>query len=69
MRIRLTHPTPRSRYRAGASGHTDHLGAIVPVKSTGYALCGLRDLLECGEACLGRGGFFAGWIETDHIFV
>jgi hypothetical protein len=26
-------------------------------------------MLESGEALPGRGGFFAGWIETDHIFV
>jgi hypothetical protein len=25
--------------------------------------------LESSEACPGRGGFFAGWMETDHIFV
>jgi hypothetical protein len=26
-------------------------------------------LVRSGEARLGRGGLFAGWIETDHIFV
>ena len=29
----------------------------------------LGGLLESGEARLGRGGFFTGGIETDHIFV
>jgi hypothetical protein len=26
-------------------------------------------MLKSSEARPGRGGFFAGWIETDHIFV
>ena len=30
---------------------------------------GLGGLLEGGEAFLGGGGFCAGWIETDYIFV
>jgi len=29
----------------------------------------LLAMLESGEARPGRSGFFAGWIETDHIFV
>jgi hypothetical protein len=29
----------------------------------------LLAMLESGESRSGRGGFFAGWIETDYIFV
>ena len=29
----------------------------------------LLAMLESGEARPGGGGFFAGWIETDHLFV
>ena len=29
----------------------------------------LLAMLESGEARPGRGGFFAGWIETDDIFI